>query len=74
MGWKQNDREAPHRSSLVRLLVGLVSCALVYAFVSVLLKPSDASSFAKLKSFALVEGGRVGVDGLLRYCVGTKRR
>ncbi|RXH86015.1 hypothetical protein DVH24_017068 [Malus domestica] len=63
----------PHCSSLVRILVGLVSCALVNAFVYVLLKPNDASSFAKLESFALEEVGRLGVDGpccvILEYFV-----
>ncbi|KAM2565066.1 hypothetical protein TB1_007745 [Malus domestica] len=68
MGQKQNDPEATHYFSFVILLVVLVSCALVYTFVSAVLKPSDASSFSEgfseLESLTLVEkGGGVGVKG-----------
>ncbi|CAN6712426.1 unnamed protein product [Malus baccata var. baccata] len=68
MGRKQNDPEATHYFSFVLLLVVLVSCALVYTFVSAVLKPNDASSFSdgfsELESLTLVEkGGGVGVEG-----------
>ncbi|CAN6579581.1 unnamed protein product [Malus baccata var. baccata] len=68
MGRKQNDPEATHYFSFVLLLVVLVSCALVYTFVSAVLKPNDASSFSdgfsELESLTLVEkGDGVGVEG-----------
>ncbi|XP_008244466.1 PREDICTED: uncharacterized protein LOC103342610 [Prunus mume] len=64
MGRRQNDPEATHCSPLVLLLVGLASCALVYAALCVVLKPNEASSFSELESLELVEeGGGVGVEG-----------
>lgn len=62
MGRKPNDSESTHYTSLILLLVALISCAMVYTFLSVVLRPGSASSVSEFKSLGLVEE-RDGVDG-----------
>jgi hypothetical protein len=57
-----NDPEHTHYTSLILLLVGLISCALVYTVLSVVLTQSSTASASELESFALIEGGGA-VDG-----------
>ncbi|KAL6175900.1 hypothetical protein ACLB2K_052538 [Fragaria x ananassa] len=63
MGRRQSDPEATLCSTPVLLLVGLFSCALVYAFLSVVLKPNAPSSFSEMESLAMVEQSKVESDG-----------
>ena len=62
MGRKPNDPEHTHYTSLILLLVGLISCTLVYTVLFMVLTQSSTASALELKSFALIEGGGA-VDG-----------
>ncbi|XP_059442562.1 uncharacterized protein LOC132174859 [Corylus avellana] len=62
MGRKQNDSEPAHYTSLILLSVVLISCAVVYTFLSVVLRPGRTSSVSEFESLGLgQEGG--GVEG-----------
>ena len=63
MGRKPNDPERTHYTSLILLLVGLISCALVYTVLSVVLTQSSTSSASELESFALIEEGGGALEG-----------
>lgn len=61
MGRRNNELEPTRFSSMVLLSVGLISCALVYACVSLVLRTSGNSSVLDLGSLAL--DGDVGDGG-----------
>lgn len=64
MGRRHNEPEATRFSSLILLSVGLISCALVYACVSMVFGTNINSSVLEFNSMALVgEGGNVGGNG-----------
>ncbi|XP_015865660.1 uncharacterized protein LOC107403302 [Ziziphus jujuba] len=64
MGRRNNEIEPTRFSSFILLSVGLISCALVYACVSLVLRTSGNSSVSDLGSLALVgedvDGGGKG--------------
>jgi hypothetical protein len=62
MGRKQNDSEPTHYTSLILISVVLISCAMVYTFLSVVLRPGFTSSVSGFESLRLVEEGG-GVEG-----------
>jgi hypothetical protein len=62
MGRKPNDSEPAHYNRLILLLVILISSAMVYTFLSVVLRPGSASSVFEFESLGLVEE-RGGVEG-----------
>ncbi|KAJ7003497.1 hypothetical protein NC653_008653 [Populus alba x Populus x berolinensis] len=55
MGRRQNDSEPSRFISLSFLLVGLISCALVYTVLSVVLNPNLSSKGSNFESLALTE-------------------
>jgi hypothetical protein len=55
MGRRQNDSEPSRFISLSFLLVGLISCALVYTVLSVVLDPNISSKVSNFESLALTE-------------------
>ncbi|XP_040989503.1 uncharacterized protein LOC121237018 [Juglans microcarpa x Juglans regia] len=63
MGRKQNGPEATHYTSLILFLVGLISCALVYAVLSVVFRPSPISEIDSLVSLEESGGEVEGENG-----------
>ncbi|KAL5777204.1 hypothetical protein ACOSP7_010130 [Xanthoceras sorbifolium] len=64
---RQNDPDSPRFTSLIVLSVGLISCALVYTFLSVILKPSESYSDPGFESLSSIDdGGQCcqGIDNL----------
>ena len=55
MGRRQNDSEPSRFISLSFLLVGLISCALVYTVLSVVLNPNISSKGSNFESLELTE-------------------
>ncbi|KAJ0049289.1 hypothetical protein Pint_15749 [Pistacia integerrima] len=60
MGRKPNEPEAPRFTSLILLSWGLISCAVVYTFLSFITKSNDASLNADLESLTSVKGSEFG--------------
>ncbi|KAK9274697.1 hypothetical protein L1049_021948 [Liquidambar formosana] len=65
MGRKQNDSEpTTHYVSLILLWAGLISCALVYTFLSAVLRPNYMSNTIAVELLPINEGGNGGgVEG-----------
>lgn len=64
MGRKHNDPQSSHSSSFILLSMVLISCTLVYAFISVVLRPTANFSVSHSDSSGLVgKGGNSGVEG-----------
>ena len=64
MGRKQIDSEPGRYASLILLFMGVASCTLVYAFLSVVLRPGAGSPVSELDASALVgEDGSSGAAG-----------
>ncbi|XP_057976379.1 uncharacterized protein LOC131163708 [Malania oleifera] len=66
MGRKPNDPESTRWASLVLLVMGLVSCSLVYTFLTTVLRPGNSSSDSELDSSALASvdhGGALDDNG-----------
>ncbi|KAI7995347.1 hypothetical protein LOK49_LG11G02261 [Camellia lanceoleosa] len=61
MGRKPSDSESTRWASLILLLMGLVSCTVVYMFASMALRPTIVSS--NLESLAFVGGDLEGESG-----------
>lgn len=63
MGRKQIESEPSRYASLILLFIGLASCSLVYAFLSVVLRPEGDSRDLEVDRSALIgedEGGGAG--------------
>ncbi|KAJ9173301.1 hypothetical protein P3X46_016452 [Hevea brasiliensis] len=63
MGRRLNDPEASRFTSLTLLLLGFISCALVYTILSLVLNPSANFTNSGSKSLALIEESSKGNDG-----------
>ncbi|KAK2648171.1 hypothetical protein Ddye_015660 [Dipteronia dyeriana] len=65
---RQNDPDSPRFTSLIVLSVGLISCALVYTFLSVILRPSQSSLDPDFGSLTSIDDDRgeccQGIDNL----------
>ncbi|KAL5551304.1 hypothetical protein UlMin_001480 [Ulmus minor] len=66
MGRRNNDSESSNCSSFFFLTLAMVSCLLVYAVLSVVLRPNEAFTLSIMGSSELVEGDGDGLgDGYL---------
>lgn len=66
MGRKPNESE-PHRGAiLILLLLGLISCTVVYMFMSILFRPDTASSISRYDSlYSVADDGTHNLKGEL---------
>lgn len=72
MGRRQNDPDPTRFPSLLLLLVALVSCVVVYAILSVILRPGVVNSHSGLNSLDLIEDEDGGLEESGECCRGIK--
>lgn len=71
MGRRPSDSEPTRWGSLILLLMGLISCSVVYIFMSSVMKPGKSSDFESLANLES-ESRNLGVDESGSCCRGIQ--